>query len=61
MSSPVSIITLASDAVVLGVAVSIVGVVLKSLSFEYEKYLPAPIKAILSRSQNCVGEGDDLI
>lgn len=61
MSPPVSITTLASDVVVLGAAVSIAGVVLKSLSSKCRNDLPTPIEAALGSSQNYVGEDDDLI
>ncbi|KAF6233639.1 hypothetical protein HO173_008196 [Letharia columbiana] len=45
MSSPVSIMTLASDLLVLGAGVSIAGFVLKGLLAQYKRYIPAPIQA----------------
>ncbi|KAL9135800.1 MAG: hypothetical protein Q9175_002997 [Cornicularia normoerica] len=61
MSSPISIMTLVSDILILGAAVFIVAIVLTSLLSQYKKYLPAPIKATLGRTQSCADEDDDLV
>ena len=59
MSSPTSLITLASDVLVLSAAVSVAGVGLKSLSAQYTKKMPAPIKATLGGAESCVEDDDD--
>ena len=60
MSSPSSLVTLASDVLILGAAVSVAGVGLKSLSAQYKNKMPAPFKATLGGTESCV-EDDDLI
>ena len=60
MASPASLVTLASDVLVLGAAISVAGVGLKSLSAQYKHKMPAPIKATLGGAESCV-EDDDLI
>lgn len=52
--------TLASDVLVLGAAVSVAGVGLKSLSSQYSKSVPVPIKSTLGGTQS-LAEDDDLI
>ena len=51
--------TLVSDVLILGAAVSIVAIVLISLLSQYKEYLPAPIKATLGGTQSCADEDDD--
>lgn len=60
MSSPASLVTLASDVLVLGAAVSVAGVGFKSLSAQYKNKMSSPIKATLGGAESCVGD-DDLI
>ena len=53
--------TLASDVVVLGAAVSVAGVGLKSLSSQYRKVMPAPVRAALGGAESCIEDDDVMI
>ena len=53
-------ITLASDVLVLGAAVSVAGVGLKSFGALYRDKVSTPVKATLGGSDSCA-EDDDLI
>ena len=53
--------TLASDVLVLGAALSIIGVVLRSLLSQHKQYLPAPIYASIGNTQSCVREDGDMV
>jgi len=58
MSSPAAFMTLASDVVVLGAAVGVAGVGLKSLSSQYRKVIPAPVKAALGGAESFADDDD---
>ncbi len=58
MSSPAALMTLASDVVVLGAAVGVAGVGLKSLSSQYRKVIPAPVKAALGGAESFADDDD---
>ena len=61
MSSPAALVTLASDVLVLGAAVSVAGVGLKSISAQYKKSYSTPVKATLGGYESCLEDDDDLI
>jgi len=60
MSSPASLVTIASDVFVLGAAVSVAGVGIKSLSTTYIRGSPASLKSTLGGTQSNAID-DDLI
>lgn len=60
MASPASLVTLASDVLVLSAAVSVAGVGLKLLGSRNMNKLQAPVKATLGGSDSCA-EDDELI
>ena len=51
-------ITLASDVLVLGAAVSVAGVGLKSFGVSYKDKLSTPVNATLGGSDSCAEEDD---
>ena len=59
MPSHGTIVTLASDIVVLGAALSIVGVVLRYLLLQDAKYIPIPIKNIIRGIRSGTEESGD--
>ena len=61
MSSPIPIMTLISDVLVLGAAVSIVGIVLGYFLTQYKQYLPASIEATFDGTQSHVREDDVMV
>ncbi|KAL2054181.1 hypothetical protein ABVK25_005720 [Lepraria finkii] len=58
MSSPAAMITLASDVLVLGAAVSVARVGLKSFGVSYKDKLSTPVNATLGGSDSCAEEDD---
>ncbi|KAK4693337.1 hypothetical protein P7C71_g4044, partial [Lecanoromycetidae sp. Uapishka_2] len=56
-----TLMTLASDVVVLGAAVGVAGVGLKSLSSKYKGFMPTPVKAALGGAESCYEDDDDII
>ena len=61
MSSPATLITIASDVVVLGAAVSVAGVGIKSLATRYSMGAASSIKSTLGGTQSYINDDDDLI
>ena len=60
MSSPSDILTIASDVVVLGAAVTVAGVGIKSITTKYSNSQPQPIKSTLGENKRD-DKDDDLI
>lgn len=59
MSSPATVLTLASDVLVLGAAVSVSAVGLTSLGRQYKRMLPAPISPTLGVESSADEDDDD--
>ena len=61
MSSPATLITIASDVVVLGAAVSVAGVGIKSLATKYSKGASSAIKSTLGGTQSSTNDDENVI